>query len=262
MEREQKGVDAAETVGAILQGMLQVQRPTRLKELEMATGINAAKLHRYLVSMTKSGLISKQQMGSRYDLGLLTYRLGQAATHGQELLNFLEPYFENFVAKLTNPDLGQAVGIGQWVGNGPTIVKWFESNSPLSIRMKPGVHLSITASATAMLLAAHRPRAMTEPLVRLELEEKNKCTPDEINRVYENFATIHRNGIASSHGSRRAGLNALSVPLFDQSGEPIASITTLGMSPSFDASLKGEAAQLLKKLGSELSSKMGYISKN
>ncbi len=259
MEREQKGVEAAETVGAILQGMLQVQRPTRLKELEMATGISAAKLHRYLVSMTKSGLISKQQMGSRYDLGLLTYRLGQAATHGQELLNFLEPFFENFVAKLINPDLGQAVGIGQWVGDGPTIVKWFESNSPLSIRMKPGVQLSITTSATAMLLAAHRPREVTEPLVRSELEEKNICTAEEIKRVYKKFGVIKKNGIANSRGARRAGLNALSVPLFDQSGSLIATITTLGMSPGFDASLEGEAAHLLRKLGLELSSKMGYV---
>ena len=258
MGQEQQGVEAAETVGAILHGMLQVQRPARLKELEAATGIHSAKLHRYLVSMAKSGLISKQQSGSRYDLGLLAYRLGQTATHGQELLSFLEPYFENFVATLTNPDLGQAVGIGQWVGDGPTIVKWFESNSPLSIRMKPGVHLSITASATAMLLAAYLPRDLTEPLVRAELLERNLCNAKEMKRVYATYADIRQRGIASSLGSRRAGLNALSVPLFEKSGALVASITTLGMSPSFDAHLDGAAAQLLKKLGRELSSKMGH----
>jgi DNA-binding IclR family transcriptional regulator len=259
MVREQKGVEAAETVGAILHGMLQVARPARLKELEAATGIHSAKLHRYLVSMARSGLIAKHKTGSRYDFGLLAYRLGQTATHGQELLSFLEPYFENFVAELTNPDLGQAVGIGQWVGDGPTIVKWFESNSPLSIRMKPGVHLSITASATAMLLAAYRPRDITEPLVRAELLEKKTCTSNEIRRVYANYAEIRRTGIANSLGSRRAGLNALSAPLFDQTGELIAAITILGMSPSFDASLEGAAAQLLKKIAPELSLKMGHL---
>lgn len=255
----QKGVEAAETVGTILHGMLKVQRPVRLKELEAATGIAAAKLHRYLVSMAKSGLISKQPSGNRYDLGLLAYRLGQTAMHGQELLSYLEPYFENFVATLTNPDLGQAVGIGQWVGDGPTIVKWFESHSPLSIRMKPGVHLSITSSATAMLLAAYRPREMTEPLVRAELLERKICTAKEIRRVYAAYDEIRNNAIASSLSSRRAGLNALSVPLFDHTGELVATITTLGMAPHFDASLQGHAAQLLKKLGMELSAKMGHV---
>lgn len=259
MEREQQGVEAAETVGAILHGMLKMPRPMRLKALETATGIPSAKLHRYLVSMARSGLVSKQEAGSRYDFGLLAYRMGQAATHGQELLSFLEPYFEKFVAELSNPDLGQAVGIGQWVGNGPIIVKWFESNSPLSIRMKPGVKLSITASATAMLLAAYLPRPLTEPLVRAELLEKKMDTVKDMRRVYADYAAIRQRGIANSRGSRRAGLNALSVPLFDQSGQLIAAITMLGMAPSFDASLEGEAAQLLKKLGAELSLQMGYV---
>jgi len=55
---------------------------------------------------------------------------------------------------------------------GVTIVRWFESSSPLSIRMKPGVGLPITKSATAKLLAAYQPRAITEPIVRRELLEQ------------------------------------------------------------------------------------------
>lgn len=137
------------------------------------------------------------------------------------------------------------------------VIEIRHANRSNPIRMKPCVHLSITASATAMLLAANLPREMTEPLVRAELLEKNLCNATEIRRIYAQYAAIRQQGIASSLGSRRAGLNALSVPLFDQSGGLVASITTLGMSPSFDAQLDGAAAQLLKKLGRELSSKMG-----
>lgn len=257
IETKRQGVDAVEVVGTILQAFLRLPRPTRLKELEAATGIPAAKLHRYLVSMIRCGLVSRQDTGNRYDFGLLTYRMGQVAAHDHSLLSLLEPMFEKFVAELGNPDLGQAVGIGQWVGHGATIVRWFENNSALSVRMKPGINLSITASATAKLLAAYLPREKTEPLVRQELQEKGQATDKNVNRVYADYAAIREAGIASSMSARRSGLNALSVPLFDQHGHVTAAITILGMSPQFEADPKGPSAHMLRTLGRELSLQLG-----
>jgi len=53
------GVDAVEVVGTILQALLTLPRPARLKELEAKTGIASAKLHRYLVSMIRCGLVTR-----------------------------------------------------------------------------------------------------------------------------------------------------------------------------------------------------------
>jgi DNA-binding IclR family transcriptional regulator len=251
------GVDAVENVGTILQALLRLGRPTRLKDIEAATGIAAAKLHRYLVSMIRCGLVSRQDTSNRYDFGLLTYRLGQVATHDHSVLSLLEPMFEKFVATLANPDLGQAVGIGQWVGHGVTIVRWFESDSTLSIRMKPGVTLRLTSSASGKLLSAYQPKDKTEPLVRRELVEQGGSLEAGVKRVYKEYAAIRKSGIASSLGARRTGLNALSVPLFDQGGHVIAAITVLGMAPHFDADVEGAAARLLRRLGKELSDQIG-----
>jgi DNA-binding IclR family transcriptional regulator len=251
------GIDAVEVVGTILQALLSLPRPTRLKELEAKTGIASAKLHRYLVSMIRCGLVTREEGGHRYNFGLLTYRISQVASHDHSALSLLEPHFEAFVAKLAKPDLGQAVGIGQWVGRGVTIVRWFESNSPLSIRMKPGVGLSITASATAKLLAAYQPRAITEPIVRQELLEQGTTSSRAVESVYAEYAAIRKAGIACSHGAQRRGLNALSVPLMDYEAEVAAAVTILGMAPQFDAKPAGAAAKLLKQLGRELSSLLG-----
>lgn len=183
--------------------------------------------------------------------------MGQVAAHDQSALSLLEPMFEQFVRTLGNPDLGQAVGIGQWVGHGVAIVRWFESNSALSVRMKPGVSLSITSSATAKLLAAYLPREKTEPLVRRELLDKGNFTERAVNRVYAEYGQIRASGIARSLEARRSGLNALSVPLFDQHGNVAAAITTLGMAPHFDADTEGAAAHMLRRLGQELSKQLG-----
>ena len=251
------GVDAVEVVGTILQALLSLPRPARLKELEAKTGIASAKLHRYLVSMIRCGLVTREPGGHRYDFGLLTYRISQVASHDHNALSLLEPHFEAFVAKLAKPDLGQVVGIGQWVGRGATIVRWFESNSPLTIRMKPGVGLSVTASATAKLLAAYQPRAVTEPIVRQELLEQGFGSNKAVEAVYAEYAAIRKSGIACSHGARRQGLNALSVPLVDHEAKVVAAVTVLGMAPHFDAKPAGAAGRLLKQLGRELSSLLG-----
>ncbi len=256
-ETTRQGVDAVEVVGTILQALLSLSRPARLKDIEVKTGIASAKLHRYLVSMLRCGLVSRHEGSNRYDFGLLTYRMGQVAAHDHSVFSLLEPTFESFVAKLGNPDLGQAVGIGQWVGHGATIVRWFESNSALSIRMKPGVNLSVTTSATAKLLAAHLPREVTEPLVRKELANNGGCNDKDVALIYDEYASIRDSGIASSLSARRSGLNALSAPLFDQEEKVIAAITILGMAPQFDASPSGPVAQLLRQLSKELSQQIG-----
>jgi DNA-binding IclR family transcriptional regulator len=251
------GVDAVEVVGTILQSLLSLPRPVRLKELESHTGIASAKLHRYLVSMVRCGLVRQDEGSRRYDFGLLTYRMGQVASHDYNALSLLEPRFEEFVAKLHKPDLGQAVGIGQWVGHGATIVRWFESNAPLTIRTKPGVALSVTTSATAKLLAAYLPREETEPVVRRELDESGRGTRAALEAVYQEFEQIRATGIAASHGSRRSGLNALSVPLFDHEGKVVASVTILGMGPQFEAKPASTSGRLLRQLGRELSGLLG-----
>jgi DNA-binding IclR family transcriptional regulator len=138
-----------------------------------------------------------------------------------------------------------------------TIVRWFESNSALSVRMKPGINLSITNSATAKLLAAYLPREKTEALVRQELSEKGTVTQKDLDKVYAGYEVIRKSGIASSMSARQSGLNALSVPLFDQLGQVTAAITILGMSPQFEADPKSPAAKLLRTLGKELSAQLG-----
>ena len=252
------GVDAVEVVGTILQALLSLPRPARLKELEAKTGIASAKLHRYLVSMIRCGLVTREEGGHRYNFGLLSYRISQVASHDHNALSLLEPHFEAFVAKLGKPDLGQAVGIGQWVGRGVTIVRWFESNSPLSIRMKPGVVLPITTSATAKLLAAYLPRAVTEPIVEQELLERGASHQQgdgsglcRIRRDPQSTASPLRSGRG------RQGLNALSVPLVDHEAKVVAAVSVLGMGPQFDAKPASAAGRLLKQLGQELSLLLG-----
>jgi DNA-binding IclR family transcriptional regulator len=223
-ERSRQGIDAVEVAGAILQALLRCQRPARLKDIEIATGIPSAKIHRYLVSMIRCGLVRRHGNSGRYDFGLLAH---------------------------------QVAGVAQWVGNGVTFVNWFESSPEFSIRLKPGMQLGVTTSATAKLLAAYLARDVTEPLVRRELAERDTETAKQVELVYKDYAAIRARRIANSLGARRSGLNAMSVPVFDHDGRVVVAVTVLGMAPRFDADITGKLARQMLTLSEELSAQMG-----
>jgi DNA-binding IclR family transcriptional regulator len=247
-----QGIDAVEVAGAILQALLRCPRPARLKDIEIATGIPSAKIHRYLVSMIRCGLVRRHGNSGRYDFGLLAHQVGQVVARDNDVVSQIEARLAQF-----SHEIGEVVGVAQWVGNGVAFVNWFESSPEFSIRLKPGLQLGITTSATAKLLAAYLPREVTEPLVRSELAEHELRSAKEIERVYSEYARIRARGIASSLGARRSGLNALSVPILDSSGQVVVAVTALGMAPRFDADTKGPLAAQMLALSDELSAQMG-----
>jgi DNA-binding IclR family transcriptional regulator len=251
-EPSRQGIDAVEVAGAILQALLRCPRPARLKDIEIATGIPSAKIHRYLVSMIRCGLVRRHGGSSRYDFGLLAHQVGQVVARDNDVASQIEARLAQF-----SEHIGEVVGIAQWVGNGVTFVNWFESSPEFSIRLKPGLQLDITTSATAKLLAAYLAREVTEPLVQRELAERQMNAAGQIKRVYREYTEIRARGIANSLGARRSGLNALSVPIFDCDGRVVVAVTALGMAPRFDADTTGPLAGQMLALSEELSAQMG-----
>jgi DNA-binding IclR family transcriptional regulator len=251
-EFSRQGIDAVEVAGAILQALLRCPRPARLKDIEIASGIPSAKLHRYLVSLIRCGLVRRHERNGRYDFGLLAHQVGQVAARDNDLVAQIEARLAQF-----SHEVGEVIGVAQWVGNGVTFVNWFESSPEFSIRLRPGLQLGVTTSATAKLFAAHLAREVTEPLVKSELAERQADTAAQIARVYDDYAEIRARGIAHSLGARRSGLNALSVPVFDREGQVVVAVTALGMAPRFDADVTGALARQMLALSKELSAQMG-----
>jgi DNA-binding IclR family transcriptional regulator len=251
-EPSRQGIDAVEVAGAILQALLRCARPARLKDLEIAAGIPSAKIHRYLVSMIRCGLVRRHGSNGRYDFGLLAHQVGQVVARDNDVVSQLEARLAQF-----SRHIGEVVGVAQWVGHGVTFVNWFESSPEFSIRLKPGLQLDITTSATAKLLAAYLAREVTEPLVKSELAERRMHSARQIEAVYRDYAEIRARGIAHSLGARRSGLNALSVPIFDRDGQVVVAVTALGMAPRFDADTSGPLARQMLALSAELSAQMG-----
>lgn len=251
-DRRRRGIDSVEVAGTILQAILRLDTAFRLKDLERATGIASATLYRYLVSLVACGLVQRVDGGSRYTLGLLAFQLGQRASQGRDVVSLVAPHIQEF-----SEQIGETCAIGLWFDQGATIVKWFEVNSAISISLRLGAELPVLSSSTAKALAAHLPRAATEPVIRRELASASKEDAPQLQDVYAELDEVGRRGIAQALGSHIRGISSLSAPVFGHDGKVVLAIAAIGNQMTFDASYEGPVARALSQLAARLSAFLG-----
>ena len=255
------GVDAVEVVGTILQALLSLPRPARLKELE---------------SQDRHRLRQAASLSRQHD----PLRPGHARGR-RPPLQFRPAHLPHQPGRLARPLRAVAAGAAlrgvrrqarqsptsarpsasaSGSGAARTIVRWFESNSPLSIRIKPGVGLSITTSATAKLLAAYQPRAdhRADRAAGIAGAGQRPATR-RVEAVYAEYAAIRKAGIAvfarrAAPGAERA-VGAADRPR-SQGGRRCHGARHGRRNSTRNPA--GAAGRLLKQLGHELSSLLGH----
>jgi len=146
-----QGIDAVEVAGAILQALLRCPRPARLKDIELATGIPSAKIHRYLVSMIRCGLVRRHGSSGRYDFGLLAHQVGQVVARDNDVVAQIEARLAQF-----SQHVGEVVGVRPMGRQRRRLRQLVRIQPEFSIRLKPGMQLGYhRRSATAKLFAAY-----------------------------------------------------------------------------------------------------------
>src|SRR6185437_4659092 len=158
--KAQQGIQSIEVGGRILRALALASRPQMLRDLAAAAQMPPAKAHRYLVSLTRMGLVEQQEETGLYDLGGFALDLGLSA------LARLEPVTASATA-LTElrEEIGQTVALAVWANHGPTIVRWLGADTPVSASLRTGSVMPLTRSATGQAFLAFLPEQTTAPWI-------------------------------------------------------------------------------------------------
>jgi len=254
VEKVKRGVDAVELAGRILQAMVRQPSAPRLRDLAADTGIPPAKLHRYIASLLECGLLRRTEGGNRYEFGLLALQIGQRVVQGDNALTQITSMVAEFCEQI-----GQTCGLGLWTDDGATMLRWFQADREVSISLKAGIHLPLTASSTGRVFAAHLPRELTEPLVRMELGLDKRARSARLEQAYRDYEKIRIDGLAQGLGQRIRGLNSLSAPVFGPSGGIAYAISVAGSEAEFSAELDGGVANALRAFAARVSRSLGAV---
>jgi DNA-binding IclR family transcriptional regulator len=248
-KRQRPGIQSVEIASRILAAMVDALQPLPLKDLARGCGMPAAKVHRYLVSLTRTKLVTQDSVDGHYSIGPAAVALGLAGLHSLDAVR---------IASAGLSDLRDASGetavLAIWSGTGPVIVRIEESSRPVFMNIRVGSTLPLLRSAVGLVFASYHVEEGMRALIAKERRSRARGGA----AIEERIARTRRLGIGMVDGDLVPGVTALAVPVFDHRARIVASIALLGNPEHLEARADSPAAHLLKKAAATISERLGY----
>ena len=246
----QHGIQSIEVGMALLKALASSGHATALKDLAAAASMPAAKAHRYLVSLTRAGMVEQDRGSGHYRLGPLALNIGLTALTGLDVMRYAGEALDDLLAAT-----GETVLLAVWSDRGPVVVRWEDGPRPVATNIRLGSMMPLLNSSTGRVFAAFLPDEKTAKIL-----EREAAAQPELARGY---ATVRRRtreaGIGQVDGDLLPGIAALSAPIFDYQADLVAVMTVLGHRGSLDDRVDGPIWQTLKQVSTGLSRRLGFV---
>ena len=250
---DRKGIQSVEYAFRILQVMQAAAGPLAIKDIAAALDEQPSKIHHYLVSLSRAGVVAQRQASERYVLGDVALQLGLAAL---TLLDPSEMAFE--AAQAFREATGESTFVSVFGNRGPTIVRYMEGRRSLIVEVRTGFVLPLLTSATGHVYLSWLPEEQWLSVARLERPAlKSAAAFQKEVRTAATIKATRANGVGSVIGGLLPRVSALSVPIFDRDGRVVMTLSALGWTEEFNADPKGALALELKKAGARISTSLG-----
>jgi len=239
-------------------------RPMALKDLAREADMPAAKIHPYLVSFARIGLMEQDAGSGRYFLGPLALQLGLISLKQANPVQAAAAELPELVQRI-----GHTVAIAVWGSRGATIVRLEESPAPIHVNMRQGTVFSVAGTATGRLFAAYRAVGEVKALLDDERRrQKSHPAPTIANvpparavpawREFEQaLREVREHGLARSDGETLPGVNAIAAPVFDHEGRIVLAVTAIGPASIFDLAWDGAIAWEVRACAARISRRLG-----
>lgn len=254
-ERTSAGIQSAEIALTVLAEMARTGGAHAVSELGRQLGMPRAKVHRYLVSLERTGFVEQDPASARYRLGAQALQVGLSALSDVDFVR----EGSNMLPKLAER-LNESVFLSIWTARGPVIVRWEDGGRPVTVNVRVGSAMPLLNSATGQACAAWMPEIQIVSLIDRELRGPGagKAGLTDWLNCRARWQTVRHEGVARIAGTLINGIDSVAVPVLDAQGKLAGAITALGLSSVFDATLEGPASRLLREAGRALSLRLGY----
>jgi DNA-binding IclR family transcriptional regulator len=265
--RLQRGIQSIEVGGQLLLALVHHGRPMTLTDLARDADMVPAKAHPYMVSFGRLGLIEQDPVSGRYMLGPLSVQLGLIGLQQNNPVQLASTLIDGLALRT-----GQTIAIAVWGDRGATIVRLAESPAAVHVVMRHGTVFSLSSTASGRLFGAYRNAGEVKSLLekeRMRLRQKKSDEPQPAAgmplaaplpswRAFEiELDEVRRHGLSRSEGEVVTGVNALSAPVFDHTGQIVLAITAIGAAGVFDSSWDGRLAMAVKACAHQISQRLG-----
>ena len=251
--KTQRGIQSVEVGGRVLLALAQARAPLALSDLSAAADLAPGQAHAYLVSLSRLGLIKRDEVSGRYEPGPLSLRLGLLHLQNQ-------PAFRAAVPRAAA--LAEAIGFSVAIciagPQGPTIVRYEHAGFPLHVNLHVGTVMSLPATSTGRVFCAYLPG---DPLDAMWANQSGAAqstmtTAHEDAAFQAVLARIRARGLECSVDAPSPGISSLSAPVFDQNGRFALALTVIGSTGAIDVAADGPIARALLAAARDIGGKL------
>jgi DNA-binding IclR family transcriptional regulator len=246
-----QGIQSVELAMTVLRALEEGRGPMSLTQLAAASGMGASKVHRYLVSLGRVGLVMQSRSSGLYDMGPSLRRLGMEAMRRMDEVGLASEHLPGLRDRT-----GHAVNLAVWGEHGPVIVRWDYGTYALPITVRVGATLPMLSSSVGRVYLAHLPETLTGPVLRGERESGTDDVPEaEIARIKE---TVQRDGVALTSGGVIPGVTSVAAPVFTAGSLPLVVAIALPARVATEEVLAAVTAEL-RSTTVAMSAELGHV---
>lgn len=246
---QRQGIQSVEVAMRVLEAVEARRGPLTLTQVAAACGMSASKVHRYLVSLGRMGLITQSQRAGLYDFGPALRRIGIEALRRMDEVAIASEFLPALRDRTSH-----SVNLAVWGDHGPVVVHWEYGAHALPMNVRVGSTLSLLESSSGRIFLAYLPEATTRSVIEEQYGTGGKIpSKAQIARIR---AEVRASGVALTSGSVIMGLTALAAPVFTSGSLPLAiavalptRLATEGTIADVDRALRESATATTASLG-------------
>lgn len=213
-----------------------------LRDLSKEMNVNHTILYRILKTYEEKKIIIQDQNTKKYHLGPGLAGVLSAYLHQNKLSDFVYPVMQELSQKT-----GESVFLTWLINDTGVTVEIAEGPSNIRFAVSKGTVSPLHAGASSKSILAFIPLGEQERILENELMQLTLNTRTEKEELFLDIEEIKRDGWAYTVGEFSDDVFGLSVPIFDQTGEVLASLTIAGPAYRINEERKMSMLSDLKK---------------
>lgn len=208
----QQGIQSIEVGAKVLLALEQGRGPLPLSEVARLAGLHPSKAHRYLVSLVRAGLASRNVTSGLYDLGPAARHLGVEALRRTDAVSTASAY-----AVELRDETGHTVNVAVWGDAGPLIVRWDTGAHALPITVRVGSTLPLLDSSVGHVFLTYLPKRTTSEVLKIQ-QRRSETRKGGTREIAAIRAIVREDGFSFTASQMIFGLAALAAPVFGADG--------------------------------------------
>lgn len=250
---EQKHVSSVLRAVAVLD-LLAERGELSLTQLSAEIGAPKTSMFDVVGTLQSQGMVRRNPESGLYSLGLHVIELGYGAVRQFGIRKILAP-----VLQALNQELDETVHLTVLDGAEVLYVDCYESTKRLRTYSVIGVRGPLHCTSVGKAILAWLPENTRDQLMSsLTYERFTENTITSPQQLRQDLSTSRDRGYTIDDVEHEEGVRCIGVPVFDQTGAVVASISISAPTQRIPVEEVPELAQRVMKAGREMSHRLGY----